>query len=135
VDENLSINNSKNKDKSEQIIVRINGELPDITSVLESNSERAKEITEMISPANTSCSIISSNSNRPNKPFHLLIDSGHGVVRSLENIPKSGLISLHPHSYVPHALLLTHSHEDHIHDIGSLLNYFDNTNKLQIFCT
>jgi hypothetical protein len=98
VDENLSINDSKNKDKSEQIIVRINGELPDITSVLEANSERAKEIREMISPANTSCSTISNNSDRPNEPFHLLIDSGHAVARSFENIPKSGLISSHLYS-------------------------------------
>lgn len=89
----------------------------------------------MASPTNTSCSIISYNSNRINELFHLLIDSGSGVVRSLENIPKSGIPLVPPVSYLPDALLLTHSHDDHVHDIDSLLNYYDSTKQLKIFCT
>jgi len=38
-------------------------------------------------------------------------------------------------SYLPNALLLTHSHDDHVHDIDSLLNHYDSTKQLQIFCT
>jgi phosphoribosyl 1,2-cyclic phosphodiesterase len=135
----ISISNSNNGnnnyyyEKSELVFVRVNGELPDITSVLDSNSARAEEVRGMASLTNTSCSIISHNSNRTN--FHLLVDSGLGVVRSLENIPKSGILGLHSVSYLPDALLLTHSHDDHVHDIDSLLNHYDSNRQLKIFCT
>ena len=108
--------------------------MPNIDPVLDSNSERAAEIKRITSPTNTSCSIISIDSNGLNKSFHVLVDIGYGVVHSLESIPKSGLIPFN-RSYLPNALLLTHSHDDHVHDIDTLLNSYDSSKKLNIYCT
>jgi ribonuclease BN (tRNA processing enzyme) len=91
-------------------------------------SERVEEIKKVTSPTNTSCSMITSNSmgTDEGKIFHLLVDVGHGVVKSLQNIPKSGLVPVNS-SYLPNAILITHSHDDHVQDLGTLLNLYDNS--------
>src|SRR5687768_842630 len=87
-----------------QAIVRINGVLPDISKLGDvEKSERAAEVKRTGMTANTSCSIFvkdkttksssssSSSSITPNnnKVFHLLVDIGEGVVKSLEKIDLS----------------------------------------------
>jgi len=109
----MDVKLSLHENKLQRTTVRINGQLPDIATIIVSNSERSEEIKRINSPTNCSCSIISNESIRPNenKSFHLLVDVGHGVVKGLEDIPKSGLMSSNS-SYLPNALLITHSHDD-----------------------
>lgn len=63
----------------------------------------------------------------------MLVDVGHGTVKSLQGI-KSGVISPDS-SYLPDALLMTHSHDDHVHDLPALVDICSSSRKLQIFCT
>jgi hypothetical protein len=87
-----------------QAIVRINGVLPDISILGDAEkSERAAEVKRTGMTANTSCSILlrdkknttttttttSSSTTNNNKVFHLLVDVGEGVVKSLEKIDLS----------------------------------------------
>src|SRR5919112_4833703 len=114
-----------------QIIVRINGTLPDISTLgNEDNSERAAEIKKQNIYSNTSCSIFLQN--KPNQIFHILFDIGQGIVQSIEQgisdiglMPSSSptnstsqLFSSSPLSsdpsssqYLPDALLITHAHD------------------------
>jgi phosphoribosyl 1,2-cyclic phosphodiesterase len=70
------------KNKQQQITVRINGVLPDITRIgSQEKSERAAEVMGLESHANTSCSIFCKDGV---KTYHLLFDIGEGVVRSVE---------------------------------------------------
>src|SRR5919112_4641609 len=81
-----------------QAIVRINGVLSDISILGDAEkSERASEVKRTGMTANTSCSIFvkdktttsSSITTNNNKVFHLLVDVGEGVVKSLEKIDLS----------------------------------------------
>jgi hypothetical protein len=100
--------------------------------------------------------------------FHLLVDVGNGVVNSLQAIkslsdlslsdtksyddtkPSLGAIAttapatttttseLSRPFYLPNALLITHAHDDHIHDLPLLLENvkrLSNDTSFEIFCT
>jgi phosphoribosyl 1,2-cyclic phosphodiesterase len=130
----MSITFSSNKNRVWQTTLRINGVLPDIDRFDNGDTERAEEIKRMAAPANSSCSIICSTPQTPSDHFHLLVDIGHGIVKSLQSIPMSGLVSSNS-SCLPDALLITHSHDDHIHDLPALLDLYCDSRRLQIFCT
>ena len=135
-----------------QAIVRINGVLPDISKLGDAEkSERAAEVKRTGMTANTSCSIFvkdkttkssSSITTNNNKVFHLLVDIGEGVVKSLQKIDlspyrdfndlttKSAAIDL------PDAILITHSHDDHIKELPLLISKTNQQSRaLKIFCT
>jgi hypothetical protein len=74
------------------LIVRINGTLPDFSIMGdEEKSERAAEFKKMEIAANTSCSVFTMNpsSDAKNEVFHLLIDIGEGVLKSIEKSSSS----------------------------------------------
>lgn len=123
------------KDKTQQTTLRINGVLPDIGRFYnEGDSERAAEIKRIVTPTNTSCSIISGTPQSPSDLFHLLVDVGHGIVKSLQGIGPTGIMSSGS-LYLPDALLITHSHDDHVHDLPTLVDLYSSSKKLQLFCT
>jgi len=125
---------SLNKNRAQQTTLRINGVLPDISRFgNEAGSERTAEVKRIAVPANVSCSIFSTQQTAGDL-FHLLVDVGHGIVRSLQEISRSGLVSTDM-SYLPDALLITHSHDDHIHDLSALVDLYSSSRRLKIFCT
>jgi hypothetical protein len=71
-------------------IVRINGVLPDLSTLGDKEkSERAAEVERTGMTTNTSCSVfvVSNNTATANEEiFHLLIDAGEGVAKSLEEM-------------------------------------------------
>ena len=125
-----------------RVLVRINGSLPDVSTLGdEKNSERAAEVKQQEIIANTSCSIFGISSTPPlgkEEIFHLLIDAGEGVVKSIEraitdessqrlevSLPK-----------MPTAVLITHSHDDHINDLPKLIDKVkDGSDKIGVYCT
>jgi len=121
-----------------QITVRINGVDPKISELgEEGNSERIFEVKKQNIISNTSCSIFSKNEHDQNAS-HVLVDVGNGVISSIER----GFPSLRDgtsylsDSHLPNALLITHSHDDHIAELPSLIEKITNSSKnLQIFCT
>jgi phosphoribosyl 1,2-cyclic phosphodiesterase len=123
------------KNRARQTILRINGVLPDIARITsEGATERASELRKIRAQTNASCSIISNALQTEDDPYHLLVDVGHGIVNSLRGIPKSGPVSPGP-SYLPDALLITHSHDDHVHDLPALVDLYNASRRLKIFCT
>src|ERR671914_166359 len=136
-----------------QAIVRINGVLPDISILGDAEkSERAAEVKRTGMTANTSCSIFvkdktttsSSSSITPNnnKVFHLLVDVGEGVVKSLEKIDLSpyrdfnDLTTKYAAIHLPDSILITHSHDDHIKELPLLISKTNQQSRdLKIFCT
>ena len=80
--------------------MRINGVLPDVES----------------DAANTSVSIFYNG-------FHLLVDAGNGVAKSLQNAAPSG-------SKTPDAILITNSRRHHVGDLPKLIN-----EGTKIYCT
>ena len=136
-----------------QAIVRINGVLPDISILGDAEkSERAAEVKRTGMTANTSCSIFvkdkttssssSSITTNNNKVFHLLVDVGEGVVKSLERIDLSHYhfndltTSKSAAVYLPDAILITHSHDDHIKELPLLISKTNQQSRaLKIFCT
>src|SRR5919108_3391906 len=82
-----------------QLLVRINGTISDFSTLGdEEKSERAAEVKKMDIAANTSCSIFnikpSYSPDHKNQIFHLLIDIGEGVIKSLgEGIPSVASMS------------------------------------------
>jgi phosphoribosyl 1,2-cyclic phosphodiesterase len=126
----------KSLDLENELLVRINGTLPDLSFMGdEEKSERAAEVKKMELAANTSCSVFSINPPTANNQFfHLLVDMGEGVVNSIEQgsdifASKSNL------SGIPNAVLITHSHDDHIKDLPTLVNKVREPYKLNIYCT
>jgi hypothetical protein len=121
----------------DKLIVRINGTLPDFYSLgSEDKSERAKEVKRQGIHTNTSCSLYARIS--PDQQiFHMLVDIGQGIVNSIEK----GSLELGFDSRaaaVPDALLITHSHDDHIKELSMLMNKVVGSNSkrdLKIFCT
>lgn len=74
-------------EKSTQLLARINGALPDISTLGdEQKTERAAEIKRNKVFANTSCSVFSTSvaDSSTNENFRLLVDVGEGVAKSLE---------------------------------------------------
>jgi phosphoribosyl 1,2-cyclic phosphodiesterase len=134
-----------------QVIVRINGVLPDISILGDAEkSERAAEVKKIGMTANTSCSIFvkdktttsSSITTNNNKVFHLLVDTGEGVVKSLEKIDLSpycdfnDLTTKSAAIHLPDAVLITHSHNDHIKELPLLISKANQQSRaLKIFCT
>lgn len=135
-------------------LVRVNGVLPDISTLGNpEKSERAAEVKRANLTVNTSCSVFvnydttSSSSNK--QVFHLLIDIGEGVIQSLEKIDlssypefngiiaKSSTSTATIGSIIPDALLLTHSHDDHVNELPLIISkYFEqNSRKLDVYCT
>src|SRR6476660_1021479 len=118
------------------IFVRINGTLPDISTLgSEEKSERAAEIKRKGISTNTSCSIYA-GIERDRKMFHLLVDVGQGIIKSIEQ----GASELALSTFIPNALLITHSHDDHIKEIPMLVNKVNENiesraENLMIFCT
>jgi Cft2 family RNA processing exonuclease len=122
----------------EQLIVRINGTLPDFSTLgNEEKSQRAAEIKRQHTRTNTSCSLLARI--RPDQQiFHMLVDIGEDVVKSIEN-PNLGVNSSLLSSFLPDALLITHSHDDHVKELPMLVNKVNDNGEsrknLKIFCT
>jgi phosphoribosyl 1,2-cyclic phosphodiesterase len=122
----------------DQLLVRINGTLPDISTIgSEEKSERAAEVKQKGISTNTSCSLFAAD--KTDKIFHVLVDVGQGIVKSVEKgISELGFSSstLSSSPAIPDAVLITHSHDDHIKELPLLINKVDNeSSKLKIFCT
>jgi phosphoribosyl 1,2-cyclic phosphodiesterase len=117
-------------------VVRINGTLPDISTLgSEEKSERAAEVKRQGTSTNTSCSIFA-RIETDQKIFHMLVDIGQGIVKSIEKGASD--LGFKSSSFIPDALLLTHSHDDHIEDV--LVNKVNEEDEsrgknLKIFCT
>src|SRR5436309_13716261 len=84
----LAVNAGPQSILKSQLLVRINGTIPDFSTLGdEEKSERAAEVKKLDIAANTSCSIFSVNPPSPDRKsqtFHLLIDVGEGVIKSVE---------------------------------------------------
>jgi phosphoribosyl 1,2-cyclic phosphodiesterase len=119
-----------------QLIVRINGTLPDISTLgSEEKSERAAEVKRQGIGTNTSCSLFA-KIETDQKIFHMLVDIGQGIVKSIEKGTSD--LGFKSSSFIPDALLITHSHDDHIKELPILINKVDDDNSsknLKIFCT
>jgi phosphoribosyl 1,2-cyclic phosphodiesterase len=128
-----------NNNGIQNVVVRINGVLPDTSALgTAEKSDRAAEIKQQNTPSNTSCSLIAiTNTNQI--IFHMLVDVGQGVVESVKNgIPSLGFTSTTESSmlFIPDAVLITHSHDDHIKDLHILIEKANTHLKnLRIFCT
>jgi phosphoribosyl 1,2-cyclic phosphodiesterase len=130
---------------SDQVLVRINGTLPDIESLGNAEkSERAAEIKQYGINTNTSCSLFASANEETDRVYHLLIDVGHGIVQSIQkgisDLGFNNLTSSSPSSassvIVPDAILITHSHEDHIAELPLLVDKaIGGSKRLTVYCT
>jgi phosphoribosyl 1,2-cyclic phosphodiesterase len=129
-------------------VVRINGVLPDLSTLGDKEkSERAAEIERTGMATNTSCSVFVSNNAMAadNEIFHLLIDAGEGVSNSLEmmNIPYprddsiASKFAENPNISIPDAVLITHSHDDHIKDLSLIAAKYSERKSgiLKAYCT
>ena len=127
---------SQSLNRGHDLFVRINGTLPDLSTMGdEEKSERAAEVRKMERAANTSCSIFTRDSSLSveNKFSHLLVDVGEGVVKNIEDyIAADRQTRL---SHIPDAVLITHSHDDHIKELPSLADKASSSDKLNIYCT
>ena len=133
---NSQIPPTKTVMEGQPIVVRINGTLPDISTLgSEEKSERAAEVKRQGISTNTSCSLFA-RIETDQKMFHVLVDIGQGIVKSIEKGPsETGFNST---SANPDAVLITHSHDDHIKELPVLVNKVndDESRKhLKIFCT
>lgn len=127
------------------LLVRINGTLPNVPTIgEEKNSERAAEINQKEIKANTSCSVFSTfstpaSASQPEIIFHLLVDIGEGVVGSLEKLAHGSgpnPIQELPLSKIPNAVLITHSHDDHVSDLPKLADKAKEFScTITIYCT
>jgi len=118
----------------DQILLRINGTLPDIATLGNAEkSERAAEVKQQGISTNTSCSLFAAASERESQIFHMLFDIGQGIVKSIEKgISDLGFESS---SIIPDALLVTHSHDDHIRELPILADKADKSRNLKVYCT
>ena len=121
-----------------QIMVRINGVLPEISSLGdEDKSERAAEVKRTGMATNTSCSIFA-KADKTSEIFHVLVDIGEGVIKSMEKgYSDLGFSSstMTKSSSIPDAILITHAHNDHIKELPLLLNKIEESTNLKLFCT
>jgi transposase len=122
-----------------ELIVRINGTLPDISTLgSEEKSERTAEIKRQNISTNSSCSLFARDETNQN--FHMLVDVGQDILKSIEkgttDLGFNSANSLSLSSSIPGALLLTHSDDDHVKELPMLVNKVDkSTGNLKIFCT
>jgi phosphoribosyl 1,2-cyclic phosphodiesterase len=97
---------------------------------------------------NTSCSVfVSNNATTANQEiFHLLIDAGEGVAKSLEKMDLSSspnVDSIVSRSFkspivnIPDVVLVTHSHNDHIVDLPIIAAKYSGrkSETLKVYCT
>jgi L-ascorbate metabolism protein UlaG (beta-lactamase superfamily) len=133
---NSQIPPTKTVMEGQPIVVRINGTLPDISTLgSEEKSERAAEVKRQGISTNTSCSLFA-RIETDQKMFHVLVDIGQGIVKSIEKGPSE--LGFNSTSANPDAVLITHSHDDHIKELPVLVNKVndDESRKhLKIFCT
>ncbi|MGH9950159.1 MAG: MBL fold metallo-hydrolase [Nitrososphaeraceae archaeon] len=83
----LSQSFTNNQPSQKEVIVRINGVLPDKRRLgNQEKSERYAEIVQSKMETNTSCSIIirDTKQNTQYAEFHIIFDLGEGVIRSVE---------------------------------------------------
>jgi hypothetical protein len=130
----------------DQLMVRIDGTLPEISTLGSADkSERAAEVKRQGTSASTSCSVFAKIETEQ-KMFHLLVGIGQGIVKSIETgaselklKSSSSTASTTGTSVIPDALLITHSHDDHIKELPALVNQVRQDDKskenLKIFCT
>jgi phosphoribosyl 1,2-cyclic phosphodiesterase len=130
-------------------IVRINGVLPELSTLGDKEkSERAAEVEQTGVSTNTSCSVfVSNNATTANQEiFHLLIDAGEGVAKSLEKMDLSSspnVDSIVSRSFkspivnIPDVVLVTHSHNDHIVDLPIIAAKYSErkSETLKVYCT
>ena len=130
---------SAKKLTKDQLILRINGTLPDISTLGSAEkSERAAEVEQQNIVTNTSCSLfaVASDDEQTNQIFHVVVDVGQGIVQSIEK----GISDLRFESLssrvIPDAILITHSHDDHIRELPILAEKANNNStNLNIYCT
>ena len=120
----------------------INETLPDIETLGNiEKSERAAEVKQYGINTNTSCSFFALSNENTNQIFHMLVDVGQGIVKSIEKgISDLGfadsLSSSSTPSIIPDAVLITHSHEDHVRELTLLADDAINKSKhLKVYCT
>jgi phosphoribosyl 1,2-cyclic phosphodiesterase len=130
-------------------LVRMNGVMPDISTLGNSEkSERAAEVKRVNITANTSCSVlVSYGTTSSNKQvFHLLVDVGEGIIQSLEKTDLSSYpdfsstttkSSIGTAANIPDAILLTHSHNDHVKELPLVISKYSDqeSKKLNVYCT
>jgi phosphoribosyl 1,2-cyclic phosphodiesterase len=124
----------------DQLLVRINGTLPDIETLGNvERSQRAAEVKEYGMNTNTSCSFFALPKENTNQIFHMLVDVGNGIVESLQKgVSDLGFNSSSSSSLaaIPDAVLITHSHEDHIRELSLLVDKtVGKSNDLKVYCT
>jgi phosphoribosyl 1,2-cyclic phosphodiesterase len=137
----IPVDNNKRL-SSNQLLIRINGTLPDIESLGSTEkSERAAEIKQYGINTNTSCSLFAAPNEETGQIFHTLVDVGHGIVQSIQKgISDLGLnnlqSSLSSSIIIPDAVLITHSHEDHVAELPLLADKAIGASKhLNVYCT
>src|SRR5919197_394323 len=130
---------------SDQLLIRINGTLPDIETLGSvEKSERAAEVKQYGINTNTSCSLFALAGKETNQVFHMLVDFGQGIVESIQkgmsDLGFNNLSSFSPSSsstiIIPDAVLITHSHQDHIRELTVLADKaIDKSKHLNVYCT
>jgi phosphoribosyl 1,2-cyclic phosphodiesterase len=127
---------SKNLD-TDQLLIRINGTLPDIETLGSiEKSERAAEVKQYGINTNTSCSFFALSNENTSEVFHMLVDVGQGIVESLQKGVSDLGFDNSLSSSIPDAVLITHSHDDHVRELTLLADKVTGRSKhLKIYCT
>jgi ribonuclease BN (tRNA processing enzyme) len=137
---NSKVAPSKTIIESQPLAVRINGTLPDISTLgSEEKSETAAEVKRQGISTNTSCSLFA-RIETDQRIFHMLVDIGQGIVKSIEKGTSDLGFKTSSSSFIPDAVLITHSHDDHVKELLVLVNKVNEEDEssrksLKIFCT
>ncbi len=137
---NSKVAPSKTIIESQPLAVRINGTLPDISTLgSEEKSETAAEVKRQGISTNTSCSLFA-RIETDQRIFHMLVDIGQGIVKSIEKGTSDLGFKTSSSSFIPDAVLITHSHDDHVKELLVLVNKVNEEDEssrksLRIFCT